>query len=58
MDETMFDFIEEHREELLTHIMGVCPNCDTDEYGNDEIEDWILNDEGLYGWAEECGVLL
>jgi hypothetical protein len=43
----------EHREELTEIIKNTCPNCEIDD---DEIENWILNDEGLYNWAREAGV--
>ena len=52
----MFDFIEKHKPELIAHIMGMCSNCVIED--NDEIEDWILNDEGLYNWAEDEGVTI
>jgi hypothetical protein len=50
---SMEEFIEEHREELTEIIKNTCPNCEIDD---DEIENWILNDEGLYNWAREAGV--
>ena len=40
-----------------------CPKSRTEHYhesdrslDEEDIEQWILNDEGLYGWAENAGV--
>lgn len=60
MEETVSveDYIEENREELRAYILDVCNNnpyiytSDEDE----EIEEWILNDEYLYNQARRAGV--
>ena len=57
----MRDFIAENRAELESSIRGVINTgresnpiqCALDD---DDIEDWIANDEGLYNWARSCGV--
>jgi len=46
---TMQKFIDMNRRELLASMTG--PHTD-----DDEIELWILNDEGLYEWARSSGV--
>jgi hypothetical protein len=51
---TIEQFIEDNHSELVACIKRACPNCDTPDY--DEIENWILNDEGLYTWARSEGV--
>ena len=56
MDETTFDFIERNHEALVSYIMQECPNCSIDT--QDDIEEWIMNDEYLYQWAESEGVQL
>ena len=43
------EFIEEHRATLKGNIP-------VDNPDDDEIEIWILNDEGLYEWAVSEGV--
>lgn len=47
------EFIQENRAELETAI-----GLDYDESGLDEeeIENWIMKDEGLYNWALQNGV--
>lgn len=52
---TMKEFIEENRGELDAAIRTATgqPNADIDD---DERENWILNDEGLYNWAKDEGV--
>ena len=52
---SMAAFINEHRGELDEYIRAAVsnPNFDIDD---DEREQWIVNDEGLYRWALECGV--
>lgn len=63
----MEDFINENRDELIHAInerryfndgkggRGTIPTPEP-QYDTDEIEDWILNDEGLYNWAKSEGV--
>ena len=68
---TMEEFIERNGAEIkagiskfLNHVPRQascdCPKSGTDHYHNDEcdedLEDWILNDEGLYNWARREGV--
>lgn len=50
---TIKEFIQENRRELIAAILLLCPNC---EVGDDEIEEWVSNDEGLYYWAINSGV--
>jgi len=47
-------FIENNREELKAIVKKAVPNNQYDDDG--ELEDWILNDEGLYNWALPEGV--
>ena len=46
---TMEEFIDEHRAEIDAHIRRVVPNLDLDD---EEREAWIMQDEGLYQWAQ------
>ena len=48
------DFIDENRYELNECINRVLDRELVND--DDETELWILNDEGLYNWAENCGV--
>lgn len=51
---TMQEFIDEHRGEIADGIRRATgQNTQPDD---EEIEQWIENDEGLYNWAEESGV--
>lgn len=57
----MSDFIEQNREELESCIRGVMnrgreSNPIQVAIDDDDIEDWIANDEGLYNWALSCRV--
>jgi len=54
MAKSMREFIREHREELTSAIKGACPNIGS--LNDEDREDWILNDEGLYNWAKREGV--
>ena len=46
---TLKEFIKQHRQEI--------DECTQSPYKNDEErEQWILNDEGLYDWARSEGV--
>ena len=51
----MQEFIDDHRGELDTLIRGVLnrPNQALDD---EEREEWINNDKGLYLWAQDKGV--
>ena len=53
MEKTIEDFIDEHRDELITAIRNQCSNCPTSD---EDIEEWISNDESLYNWALDEGV--
>ncbi len=53
---TMAEFIDANREELISRIMGGEPSILVTTLDDDEIENWILNDEGLYDWAISEGV--
>jgi hypothetical protein len=50
---TLKEFIRENREEIDAAIRSVCSNC---RLNNEERRLWILNDEGLYRWAQRSGV--
>lgn len=46
---TIQEFIEENRAELVSCIQNVIgPNFEIDD---DEVENWVMNDESLYNWA-------
>ena len=49
----MRNFIKNNKTELTQCIKNVCPNC---KITNEEIKNWINNDEGLYNWARSEGV--
>lgn len=49
-------FIHEHRADLQRAIRARVPNVG--RISDREIRLWILNDEGLYGWARSEGVTL
>ena len=51
---TMKSFIAENREELRTTILGICDNVG--ELTDDDIEQWVANDEGLWNMAIAAGV--
>ncbi len=50
---TLQECIQGNRKQLTEYILNNCPNC---EIGDEEIEEWIRNDEGLYSWAMSEGV--
>ena len=50
----MREFIKQNRQELDECIKRVCPNCP--RLNDNDREDWIMNDEGLYNWARSEGV--
>ena len=52
---TMEQFIEENRAELVDAISGSMGSR-TVSIDDEDIENWILNDEGLYNWAMSAGV--
>lgn len=52
---TIEEFIEKHRETLVQIIEPGNKMCVLD-IDQEEIEMWILNDEGLYNWAMSEGV--
>ena len=51
---TMQRFIRKHRKELDEAIKARCPNCG--KLNDEDREEWIANDEGLYNWARSQGV--
>ena len=57
-EEQLAEFINENRAELVDIIHRTVPNMPLDQIDDDEIEDWIINDEGLYNWALSEGVEL
>lgn len=50
---TLSEFIRKNQAEIDRAIRSVVSNADLD---NNERENWILNDEGLYSWALNEGV--
>jgi hypothetical protein len=50
----MREFIRQNRPELVASIRSQCDNLG--KLTNDDIEDWIANDESLYNWARSAGV--
>lgn len=54
MTNKMREFIKNNRAEIDRAIKRACPNCP--RLNDDERENWILNDEGLYNWARSEGV--
>ncbi len=50
---TMDHFISDNRAELDDAIHSVAPGIPLDD---EDREEWIMNDEGLYMWAEDAGV--
>ena len=52
---TLQEFIDEHRGELDRIIRAAAGNENLD-IDDDERENWIINDEGLYDWAKSEGV--
>jgi len=51
---TLAKFIERYRSELTRMIRTSVPNLGA--LDDDDIEQWIANDEGLYQWALSEGV--
>ena len=47
-------FIRENRKEIDAHIRSICSNVGS--LNDNDREQWISNDEGLYNWARSCGV--
>ena len=47
------EFIRTNRKEIDKVIKSICPNC---KFNDDERENWISNEPGLYQWARRCGV--
>jgi len=47
-------FLFQNQDEIDEYIITICPNCDLD---NEERENWIMNDEFLYSWALDEGVV-
>lgn len=54
-DESIEDFIDNNRDDLI-EIIKKATNKKNYQFDNAEIENWILNDEGLYNWARSEGV--
>lgn len=49
----MIEFIKQNKAEIDSAIKRVAPNA---PLNNNERRLWILNDEGLYNWAQRNGV--
>lgn len=47
-------WIRENRAELNRAILNASPDADLTE---DDIETWVMNDEGLYEWARSDGAI-
>lgn len=58
-EDALEKFIEENREALTAGILDRIASCDGDPAGpdDDDIEQRILNDEGLYNWAKSEGAV-
>ena len=50
------EFIRTNRKKIDEHIRKILPHIGT--INDDEREQWIMNDEGLYNWARAEGVKL
>jgi len=48
------EFINENRDELVGCIRNGGGRLDDND--DEEIEMWVMNDEGLYNWAMDAGV--
>jgi hypothetical protein len=44
------DWVREHREEIDRAVTSV-PGMEGQTLNDEEREDWLRNDEGLYNWA-------
>lgn len=51
---SMREFIRQNREEIDAAIRSTCDNLG--KLNNEDRQDWIMNDEGLYSWARSSGV--
>ena len=51
---TVYYWITENYQELVELIKSMGIN--TSDIDMDELENWVLNDEGLYNWALSNGV--
>ena len=54
MKQSLTTFIINNRDELDEVIKRICPNAP--HFNDDTRRQWILNDEGLYNWAQSEGV--
>jgi len=50
----MKQFIRKHRDELTEIIRRQVPNIGS--INDEEREQWVMNDESLYNWAQSEGV--
>ncbi len=53
---TMRDFIKQNRAELDRHIATILRLSRNPRANDIEREEWIMNDETLYQWAQSAGV--
>ena len=51
---TIEEFVRQNQEELVECIRNSYPELERDD--TEEIELWVMNDEGLYNWALNSGV--
>lgn len=50
---TLAEFVQKHRHEIEALVRQACPNVGP--LDDDDLGDWVLNDEGLYRWAVSVG---
>jgi len=50
---TLKEFIKRNKTDIDESIKQACPNA---RLNYSERRDWIMNDEGLYRWAQSEGV--
>ena len=46
---TLRRFVQENQDELREMVTRLCPN--THPLSLKDLEEWVVNDEGLYRWA-------
>ena len=53
---TLEDYVEENKDWLWNYVHDAVPNYNEAWIDNEELENWVLNDENLYNMALEAGV--
>jgi len=58
VDMTLSEFVEDNASEIDQVILGYLTPAqfESQNIDDDDREDWVLNDEGLYTWAVDAGV--